>query len=199
MVTFRTLQGQKDTANTVLAEHGGRLLALMEQAPPTEIQVHKNGKVQTLQSMARLNGAISSSDPITGGSFGAHGRTCTETGDRIHVSYASSAPPFARVDIFSQEAEDSAESTGWNLKQSIPVYLPTGTPVMLHDCAITSNYALVVDFPLTIRPKRMLSDRFPVEYEPKNGARIGLVPRRGTETRIPRPNPIFAGLIAILA
>jgi carotenoid cleavage dioxygenase-like enzyme len=149
--------------------------------------------------MARLNSATPCSDPITGGSFSAHGRTCTETGDRIHVSYAYLVPPFARVDIFSPEAKSSAESTGWNLKQSIPVNLPTGTPVMLHDCAITSNYALVVIFPLTIRPRKILLDRFPVEYEPANGARIGLVPRRGTETRIPRPNPIFAGLIAILA
>merc|ERR1719253_2486304 len=32
-------------------------------------------------------------------------------------------------------------------------------------------------FPLTIRPARMMADKFPVEFEPENGSRIGLVPR----------------------
>ena len=30
---------------------------------------------------------------------------------------------------------------------------------------------------MTVRPKRMLSDKFPVEYEPEAGGRIGLCPR----------------------
>lgn len=62
------------------------------------------------------------------------------------------------------------------MKQSIPVDIPV--PAMVHDCAITNNYALVLDFPLTVRPMRLMSDKFPVAYEPENGARIGLVPRR---------------------
>lgn len=48
---------------------------------------------------------------------------------------------------------------------------------MIHDCAITDNYVIVLDFPLTFRVSRLLNDRFPIEYEPENGARIGLVPR----------------------
>ena len=38
---------------------------------------------------------------------------------------------------------------------------------------------VVLDLPMTVRPRRMLSDRFPVEYEPTAGGRIGLHPRRG--------------------
>ena len=30
-----------------------------------------------------------------------------------------------------------------------------------------------------VRPSRMLADTFPVAYEPKHGARIGLKPRHG--------------------
>lgn len=50
---------------------------------------------------------------------------------------------------------------------------------MVHvDLALTEKYVVVFDFPLTVRPARIiLEDKFPVEYEPKNGARIGLVPR----------------------
>jgi carotenoid cleavage dioxygenase len=162
--------GTKDTCNTALAEHGGRILALMEQSPPSELAVYRDGSVQTIKAKTHLNGAIPKSDPLTGGSLSAHGRTCPITGERIHVSYGSTNKPFARVDVFSPQ--------DWTLQHSIPMY-DLDTPVMIHDCAITRNYVLVLDFPLTVRPSRMLRDRFPVEYEPENGARIGLVPRDG--------------------
>lgn len=171
-VAFKTLQAQKDTCNTALAEHGGRVLALMEQCPPTEISVDKNGSVETLQSMSRLDGAVPKSDPITGGSFSAHGRTCPDTGERIHVSYSSSEAPFARVNVFEG-------ASGWNLKKTMNVNVPV--PVMIHDSVITKNHVVILDFPLTIRPSRMLFNSFPVEYEPEHGARIGLVPRHGSE------------------
>ena len=159
--------GTKDTCNTALAESGGRLLSLMEQAPPSEIEILKDGRIRTIASKTNLDEAIPASDPVTGGAFSAHGRTCPKTGERIHVSYGSSSKPYARVDIFDQ---------GWKLNRTIPINdLPT--PVMIHDCAITENYVLVLDFPLTVRPLRMLQNKFPVEYEPENGARIGLVPR----------------------
>ena len=48
---------------------------------------------------------------------------------------------------------------------------------MLHDCALAGDDVVVFDFPLTVRPARMLSDKFPVEYEPTHGARIGVVRR----------------------
>jgi len=165
MINFQI--GTKDTCNTALAESGGRLLSLMEQAPPSEIEILKDGRIRTIASKINLDGAIPASDPVTGGAFSAHGRTCPKTGERIHVSYGSSSKPYARVDIFDQ---------GWKLKRTIPINdLPS--PVMIHDCAITENYILVLDFPLTVRPLRMFQNKFPVEYEPENGARIGLVPR----------------------
>jgi Lignostilbene-alpha,beta-dioxygenase and related enzymes len=166
MIRFQV--GTKDTCNTALGESGGRLLALMEQAPPSEIEICKDGTIRTVATKTDLDGAIPANDPLTGGTFGAHGKTCPETGERIHVSYGSSSRPFARVDVFEKD---------WKLKTSVDVS-DLSCPVMIHDCAITKNYALVLDFPLTIRPMRMLMNRFPVEYDPDHGARIGLVPRR---------------------
>jgi carotenoid cleavage dioxygenase-like enzyme len=202
--TFRTMIGQKDTANTALAEHKGRVLALMEQSRPTEISIDKSGRLRTIESMTSLDDAIPFNDPLTGGSLSAHGRTCPDSGDRIHVSYTASAPPYVRVDTFgsdisststlsspNEEITSADESRGWSLKHSVPVDLPNGVPAMVHDSAISENFVIVLDFPLTIRPARMLADRFPVQYEPQNGARIGLVPRNsynknvtdGTATR----------------
>eukprot|EP00797_Seminavis_robusta_P017085 Sro254_g100160.2 (306) ;mRNA; r:31987-32904 len=64
---------------------------------------------------------------------------------------------------------------GFALKESVGIDIPT--PIFSHDCAITENYAVVLDLPLTLRTNRILRDKFPVEYEPDHPARIGLVPR----------------------
>ena len=176
-IHFKTLQAQKDTCNTALAEHGGRILALMEQCPPTEIEILKNGQVKTIQASITLGGAIDSSTPITGGSLSAHGRTCPTTGERVHVSYRSDQKPYLRMDVFDiKNSLDSDSTSGWNLKESRGVDIPT--PIFLHDSCMTENYVVVLDLPLTLRTSRILQDRFPVEYEPDHPARIGLVPRR---------------------
>lgn len=170
-LTFGTLDVQKDTCNTALAVSGSRVLALMEQSPPSEIQFTKGGRMRTVESMCRLDGAVPVA-PINGGSMGAHGRTDPSTGERVHVSYNSNARPFVRVDTFGDD---------WRLKSSVGVDVPA--PVMVHDCALTENYTIILDFPLTIRPRRFLANAFPVEYEPENGARIGLTPRRGEDSQ----------------
>jgi carotenoid cleavage dioxygenase-like enzyme len=210
MITFQTLQAQKDTANTALAEHNGCIVALMEQSLPTEISIDTMGRVSTIQALSNLYGSIpNNNDPITGGgTFSAHGRTCPITGERIHVSYSANEP-IARIDIFAGNIATTTTTTvktdttttgtaqnnnnnisnnnnnnnnknKWILKQSINVQLPNGVPVMIHDCAITKNYIIVLDYPLTVRPSRMIFDKFPVQYEPTNGARIGLVRRPST-------------------
>jgi len=171
-LTFGTADMQKDTCNTAMAISGDRLLALMEQSPPTEFRVSRTGRVETVESFARLGGAVPPA-PINGGSLGAHGRTDPKTGERIHASYNSVDRPYVRVDTFDE---------GWRLKSSVGVDVPS--PVMVHDSALTEGYVVILDFPLTIRPRRFLADSFPVEYEPQNGARIGLVPRDGGDETI---------------
>ena len=173
-LNFQTMIVQKDTCNTAMARSGHRIMALMEQCPPSEIQVSRDGRIRTIENMCRLDGAIKDA-PVNGGSFGAHGRTDPETGERIQVSYNSIARPFARADIFDEN---------WKLKSSIGIDVQA--PVMMHDCALTKRFLIALDFPLTVRPRRFLTDAFPVEYEPEHGARIGLVPR--TTTTAPGTN-----------
>jgi len=167
---FKTLIFQKDTCNTAVARSGSRIMALMEQSPPSEIEIGRDGKIRTVQNMCRLDGAVEDAF-LTGGSFGAHGRTDPANGERVHLSYNSNSKPFVRADIFDDN---------WKLKSSIGIDVPV--PVMVHDSALTTNYMIVLDFPLTVRPQRFAMDKFPVEYEPKQGARIGLVLRKGGET-----------------
>jgi carotenoid cleavage dioxygenase-like enzyme len=164
-VNFRTLQCQKDTCNTALAQQDGRVLALMEQSPPSEIQLTRDGRLLTISDNCRLDDQLAW-EPVTGGALSAHGRTCPDTGERVHVSYTSNAPPYVRVDFFDR---------AFHVQKSIGVQVPC--PTMLHDCLITRNYVVVLDFPLTLRAERFFQDKFPIEYEPEYGARIGLLPR----------------------
>jgi carotenoid cleavage dioxygenase len=51
---------------------------------------------------------------------------------------------------------------------------------MVHDCAITGRYFVVLDLPVTFDPKN-LEDGLPLPYRwsPEYGARVGLLPREG--------------------
>jgi carotenoid cleavage dioxygenase len=169
---FQTLEAQKDTCNTALAISGNRILALMEQCPPSEIAINPNtGRVRKVPKDDHHHPPIAIPwSPMTGGNLSAHGRTYGQ--HRFHVSYSPNAPPYLRVDVFE---------TNWKLIQSIPVH--TQLPTMLHDCAVIEQYVIILDFPLTLRTSRFLQDRFPVEYEPEYGARIGLLHKQAQDDK----------------
>ncbi|KAJ1620137.1 carotenoid oxygenase [Pavlovales sp. CCMP2436] len=181
----------KDTANTALALHGGKLLALMEQLRrkvalvrridyrpallqglPSELALTRSGDLRTVGAATSLDGAIPD-EAMIGGALAAHGRTCVRTGERVSVSYGSSGKPFGRLDIF--------KAGSWKLRESRPLGA-LDAPVMIHDSEITQKYVLVLDFPLTVRPIRLLADNFPVQFESSTRARIGVLPRgKGAE------------------
>jgi len=51
----------------------------------------------------------------------------------------------------------------------------------IHDCAITENYVLVFDLPVTFSMKMLLSGyRFPYAWNDAHQARVGLLPRKGS-------------------
>lgn len=52
----------------------------------------------------------------------------------------------------------------------------------IHDCAITPRYVLVFDLPLTFSMTMLLAGRpFPYQWNPAHPARVGLLPRDGTD------------------
>ena len=155
----------KDTANTALSLHGGKLLALMEQSRPSELSLSRGGALRTLAASSDLGGAVPFA-PVTGGSLSAHSRVDPRTGEKVVLTYSTSARPFLRHDVFAKDGRLRL-SEGVDLR----------APVMVHDLAITANHTIVLDFPMTVRIGRTVLDKFPVEYEPGHGARIGVVPR----------------------
>jgi len=176
ILKFGTLRGQKDTCNTAVKGFGkGKILCLMEQGLPSEVSVSQRGEINTIRSGSDLGGGLKNTNPLTGGNLGAHGRTCSITGERFQISYAGTpfSDPKCRIDVFSR---------GWKWERTMKVDVPV--PVMIHDLAITENYAVVMDLPLSLRTERIAFDKFPVEFERGKQARIGLVPRKeeGGET-----------------
>jgi carotenoid cleavage dioxygenase-like enzyme len=59
--------------------------------------------------------------------------------------------------------------------------IPVSDGPSIHDCAITENYVLVLDLPVTFSMSRLLGGyRFPYAWNEKHQARVGLLPRKGS-------------------
>jgi carotenoid cleavage dioxygenase-like enzyme len=146
----------KNLANTAMVWHAGRLLALWEAGNPYEV---------TLPDLETRG-----EDTFDGkwfGSFTAHPKVDPRSGELIFFGY-SPFPPYVRYGVL--------DAAG-NLVHDTHVDLPKA--VMIHDMAITENYSLIFDMPLTFDLERAMNGGQAFDWEPSNGARIGVLPRRG--------------------
>ena len=145
----------KNTANTHVVRHAGRLLALMEGAPPTEV-------TPDLDTVGEYDfaGALA-------GAMTAHPKIDPATGEMVFFGY-SPFPPHLRV-----HAADADGVLTW----STPVDLPA--PVMMHDFAVTERHVVVFDLPAVFDLEAMLAGRGGgfIRWAPDNGARIGVLER----------------------
>jgi len=164
---IRTGYPLKDTANTAISFHAGKILSRMEQGLPSIISVSQDANIETVEGASNLDGAIPF-EPLTGGALAAHSKIDPKTGEMVSVTYVSGMSTHARHDVWNSEGR---------LTHSAEVPLPSG--VMIHDLAITPKYSLILDLPLTIDPFRSFLDRFPVQYDANRVSRIGLISRHG--------------------
>lgn len=145
----------KNTANTHVVRHGGRLLALMEGAPPTEVTLD-------LDTVGEhdFGGALA-------GAMTAHPKVDPATGEMVFFGY-SPFPPHLRV--------HAADADGV-LRWSTPVDLPS--PVMMHDFVVTERRVVVFDLPAVFDVEAMLAGGGGgfIRWAPGNGARIGVLER----------------------
>lgn len=133
---LRAFQPQKDTANTGLLPlgGGGRVLALMEQCLPSELEVRRDGSIATLHAGVDFGGRLAdfSRHPFAGGALTAHLKTDAVTGERIGVTYPSAGAPGARVTTFGSDGALASDAM---------VPLRGEAQPMIHDCAITGAAA----------------------------------------------------------
>lgn len=143
----------KNTANTHVVGHAGRVFALMEAARPTEVDLD-------LSTLGEYDFGGALVGPMT-----AHPKPDPVTGELIFFGY-NPFPPYVRVHV--------ADATG-TLVQSVDVDLPA--PVMMHDFAVSAGHVVLFDLPAIFDVPAMLEGGPGIRWDPSNGARIGVLDR----------------------
>lgn len=161
--------GYKNSANTALLWHHGQLWALWEGGCPHRIDPKSLDTVKA--------------DPLDGawkGGFTAHPKIDPRTGEVVFFGYSPSRP-FLRLGILDKDGR---------LKSTTEVDLPRS--VMVHDFAITPDYAVFLDMPQTFSLANLARGKGVFGWEPELGGRIGLIPRDGGA---PRWFPVSPGSV----
>jgi len=146
----------KNTANTNIVGHAGRLLALMEAVPPTEIAA---GTLDTIGEYD-FDGALQ-------GSMTAHPRPDAATGE-LHFFGAVPFPPFLRYHVVDAQGA---------LIRSVDIDL--GRAEMMHDFVITGSHVVFFSLPALFDIEAMMSGAPGIRWDADAGARIGVLSRDG--------------------
>lgn len=150
---FARVGPMKNTANTHVVRHAGRILALMEACPPMEL----GADLSTIGGYD-FGGALQG--PMT-----AHPKTDPVTGELVFFG-ASPFPPYLRV--------HSADATG-TLTWSTEVELLSA--VMMHDFVITETKVIIFDLPAVMDVEALISGGTGFYWNADRGARIGVLER----------------------
>ncbi|KAI9402394.1 hypothetical protein POPTR_001G265600v4 [Populus trichocarpa] len=146
------------TGNTNLIYHNGKLLALQEADKPYVVKVMEDGDLQTL--------GLLDYDKRLKHPFTAHPKVDPFTGEMFTFGY-SHEPPYVTYRVISKDGA-----------MHDPVPITISDPIMMHDFAITENYAVFLDLPLYFRPKEMVKDKkFVFTFDATKKARFGVLPR----------------------
>ncbi|MCL2933192.1 MAG: carotenoid oxygenase family protein [Trichodesmium sp. MAG_R03] len=153
-----------NTANTALVYHANHFYALWEGSGGAPYHI-KLPELDTIREQT-FNNKLKS--PFT-----AHPKVDAVTGEMIFFGYSVAQPPFLEYGIVSATGE---------LLRTIPIKLPVG--VMMHDFAITENYSIFFDLPMTFRPERINKNQFPLMFELETPSRFGIIPRYGNSEEV---------------
>lgn len=148
------------TANTALAYHNGKLLALGEADAPYVVRVHEDGDFETV---SRLDYDNKLDHPFT-----AHPKIDPVTGEMFTFGYQIQATPYVTYRVVSKDGV---------MGPPLPITGLSG-PIMMHDFAITENYAIFLDCPLYFSPKEMVkNNQFAFSFDETKPIRLGVLPR----------------------
>ncbi len=155
--------GGTDTVNTNVLGHAGKIWALVEAGGyPVELSAE-------LGTVAH--------NPFEGtlqGSFSAHPHLDPLTGEMHAICYFGQDTHTIRHVVVGQDGK---------VRREEPIAVQHGPSI--HDCAITQRYVLVFDLPVTFSMKSLLAGQpFPYSWNPQHRARVGLLPREGTQADI---------------
>lgn len=146
----------KNTGNTNIVVHAGKLLALMEGALPTQMQPATLATVGEHDFDGKLHTAMT-----------AHPKMDPETGEMLFFGYAP-FPPFLTYHV--------ADRSGRLVRsEEIDIEWPS----MIHDFVTTRDHVIFILCPLVFSLENIAKSGTPFTWEPDRGTRIGVMPRSG--------------------
>lgn len=151
-------EGRNDAPNTNVVGIAGRTFAIVEAGgKPAELDY----ELSTI--------AHNAFDGTLQGAYSAHPHHDPFTGETHAITYKGDNPNRVWHVVLDADAHVVRE-----------VAIPVSDGPSIHDCAITRNYVLVFDLPVTLSMKMVIAGyRFPYAWNPKHPARVGLLPRTG--------------------
>jgi 8'-apo-carotenoid 13,14-cleaving dioxygenase len=103
-------------------------------------------------------------------SFTAHPKVDPATGEMHAMVYAPG--------VWFDHVQYVVVGTDGRVRKTVDI--PCGM-TMMHDMSLTSKYAIVFDFPVTLDINAAFAgSKFPLRWNPDYGSRVGLLPRQGT-------------------
>ena len=147
----------RSTANTHVIHHAGKIMALEEGHWPYVLD-------DRLETLGPNNFGGKLHGPMT-----AHPKTCAETGELLAFGY-SMTPPFLTYLRVSSSGE---------LVQVEPISVKGAT--MIHDFNVTRNHVIFMDLPAVWNLSGMGETGLPVLWDESYGARLGVMPRNGSD------------------
>lgn len=153
----RTGGPYKDTANTTITFHNGKLLAHWWLGGAAyEIDV------PTLETV----GVTDFGGGLAGG-MSAHPKVDPVTGEMIYFDYGPTAP-YLTYGVIGGDGL---------LKHEVPIELPG--PRLQHDIALTPNYSILLDMSMMWDPEHLAQGRIRNGFFRDKPTRIGVIPRFG--------------------
>jgi carotenoid cleavage dioxygenase-like enzyme len=147
-----------DTVNTNVVGFAGRIWALVE-AGSRPVQLDETLGTLTYDDFA---GTLR-------GSFSAHPHRDPATGEMHAIAYNPREPTTIHHVVVAPDGR---------VRREEPVRVNHGP--MIHDCAITERFAVILDLPVTFSVGALISgNTFPFRWNPSHPARVGLLPRDG--------------------
>jgi carotenoid cleavage dioxygenase len=144
-------------ANTNVIAHAGRIFAIVEAG---NLPVELSPELETLRR--------SDFDGTLPAGFTAHPKRDPESGE-LHAAVYSP---------FWDHVQHVVVGADGRVRRALEV--PVAGKPMIHDCAITERWFLILDLPVTFDGSLLEEGRpLPYRWNPDHGARVGLLPREG--------------------
>ena len=150
----------RSSANTHVIHHAGKIMALEEGHWPFVVS-------DELETIGPHN-----YDGKLKGSMTAHPKTCSETGELISFGYGMTEPYLTY----------HRTSASGELLQVEDITVKAAT--MIHDFNITRNHVIFMDLPALWNLEGMATTGLPILWDESYGARLGVMPRDGTDADV---------------